>query len=114
MQVNRKSVGLALRFARETAGLTLVEFANILGTTKSSLSRVEHGERDLTYAESLEMSEALKLSADDFRSLVKNFEREQLENLPDFTKAANEAQRLAIGTIIKSRFNKTGDEGEAQ
>jgi transcriptional regulator with XRE-family HTH domain len=104
MKLSREAVGLATRFARESAGLTLVEFADVLGITKSSLSRAEHGERDLTYPESLEISDALKLEYNDFRTLAWNFERERLEDLNEFAKAANEVQRLAVRAAIGARF----------
>lgn len=59
-----RGFGGRMRRVREERGMTQDEIANLLGTTKSAVSRVESGQRGLAAAEFAALSSALEVSAD--------------------------------------------------
>ena len=59
-----RGFGGRMRRLREERGMTQDEIANLLGTTKSAVSRVESGQRGLAAAELAALSSALEVSAD--------------------------------------------------
>jgi transcriptional regulator with XRE-family HTH domain len=75
---DRAAVGLALRDVRESAGMTLVQLAEMLGITKSSLSRAELGERDIALQEFMALEDVTGVTYADFRTLVEHFAKERL------------------------------------
>lgn len=99
-KISRTSVGLALRAAREAAGLTIKDLAGVTALSESSLSRSENGLRDLAYTEVLTIAAALRIDAETFRQLAETFERADVAGKRD---AISEVQRLAIQTAIEAR-----------
>jgi transcriptional regulator with XRE-family HTH domain len=107
MKLSRTSVGLAVRAAREAAGLTLKDLAGTTGITTSSLSRSENGERDLAFTEVLAIAEALRVDAETLRTLAETFERagapEKQSARAELSRDLNELQRMAIEAAIEAR-----------
>lgn len=107
MQLSRISVGLAVRAARDAAGLTLNDLATMTGITASSLSRSETGQRDLAYTEVLAIADALKIDGEALRTLAETFERAGVENnqrqRDALARDLNDLQRLAIEAAIEAR-----------
>jgi transcriptional regulator with XRE-family HTH domain len=107
MKLKRTSVGLAVRAAREAAGLTLKDLAGMTGLTLSSLSRSETGDRDIAFTEVLAIAEALKVDADTLRTLAETFERagatEKRKQLEGLAQDLNDLQRVAIEAAIEAR-----------
>lgn len=100
---SRIAIGLALRHAREAAGLTLKELATRSGCTFSMLSRTELGERDVAYAELLAvLPHVPPLTENDFRELALTFEREVLPETRKVVLRLNDLQRLAITALIET------------
>jgi|GEM_PF-5007669 len=107
MKLSRISVGLAVRAAREAAGLTLNDLAGITGITLSSLSRSETGQRDLAFTEVLAISDGLKVDPETLRSLAETFERAGVTKTQhkrdQLARDLNDLQRLAIEATIEAR-----------
>lgn len=107
MKLSRISVGLAVRAAREAAGLTLNDLAGITGITLSSLSRSETGQRDLAFTEVLAISDGLKIDPETLRSLAETFERagatKTQHKRDQLARDLNDLQRLAIEATIEAR-----------
>jgi transcriptional regulator with XRE-family HTH domain len=107
MKLTRISVGLAVRAAREAAGLTLNDLAGLTGITLSTISRSETGQRDISFTEVLAISQALKISAETLRSLAETFERggasETQHKRNQLFSDLNDLQRLAIEAAIEAR-----------
>ena len=114
MKLSRASVGLAVRAAREAAGLTLNDVAGMTGMTQSTLSRTELGERDLAYTEILGIAEVAKIDVEALRTLAETFERDGDAEMHATKQRAknqlahelNDLQRLAIETAIQARSFK--------
>ena len=100
-------MGLAVRAARDAAGLTLNDLASIAGMTTSSLSRSERGERDLAFAEVVAIADAAKNDVETLRSLAETFERADAaktqSKVTALSKDLNDLQRLAIEAAIEAR-----------
>lgn len=107
MKLSRTSVGLAVRAAREAAGLTLNDLSGITGITVSSLSRSETGQRDLAYTEVLAIAAAVKIDGETLRTLAETFERAGVEKTQrkrdELARDLNELQRIAIEATIEAR-----------
>ena len=108
MKLTRTSLGLAVRAARGAAQLTLSDLAAATELTVSSLSRTEHGERDLGFGEASLIAEALKIDVETLRSLAETFERagaaDKKSASADLARDLNELQRVAIEAVIEARL----------
>ena len=60
-----KSVGLLIRKRREEYGLTLDRLGELAGLSKSFLSELENGKRDISFKNISALAGILKLSLDD-------------------------------------------------
>lgn len=107
MKLSRASVGLAIRAAREAAGLTLKDLAGSTGLTLSSLSRSETGQRDTEFAELVSISDAVRISVEDLRTLAETCERqgaaEKQRQRSQLEDELNKLQQLAIEAAIEAR-----------
>ena len=101
LKLSRTSVGLAIRAAREAAGLTLKDLAATSGVSFSLLSRTELGERDVAYLEVLTIIETLKIDESQLREYAKTFEREGLPANRQMARDLNKLQRRAIESLIE-------------
>ena len=109
--LSRASLGLAVRAAREAAGLTLNDLVGMTGLTQSTLSRSELGERDIAFTELLAIADAVKVDLEDLRTLAETFEREGAAEKHAAKQHArsqlahdlNDLQRLAIETAVAAR-----------
>ena len=108
MKLSRTSIGLAVRAARNAAGLTLKDLAVPAGMTISSLSRSENGERDMTFAEMTAIAAKVGIGIEDFRTLAETFERDGAasiaEGRKELARDLTELQRLAIEATIEARM----------
>ncbi len=104
MKLTRESVGLAIRTAREQAGLTLRDLAGATGISHALLGRTELGERDVGYLELLDIAAALRVDEPTLREYAKTFERDGLagkrQEQRQLARDLNALQREAIGTLI--------------
>lgn len=104
MKLTRESVGLAIRTAREAAGLTLRDLAGVTGISHALLGRSELGERDVGYVEMLDIAAALHVEEAVLREYAKTFERDGLaakrQEQRQLVRDLNALQREAIGTLI--------------
>ena len=107
MKLSRASVGLAVRAAREAAGMTLGDLAGAAGMTATSLSRSENALRDIEFAEIVAIADAVKIDVETIRSLAETFERAgtaaKSKSRSKLTDDLNELQRLAIEAAIEVR-----------
>ncbi len=107
MKLSRASVGLAIRAARDAAGLTLKDLSGLTGVTLSSLSRTESGLRDVEFAELVAISNAVKIGVDDLRTMAESCELQGVaENHKQRTALEEELlklQQLAIAAAIEAR-----------
>lgn len=110
MKLSRTSVGLAVRAAREAAGLTLNDLAGMVQMTTSSLSRTETGQRDLTFSEVAAIATAVQLGVEDFRTLAETYERDgtssKHEAMSQLKRDLNQLQRLAVEAAIEARAQR--------
>lgn len=74
MKISRSSLGLALRAIREAARMTLKDLSASTGIAVSSLSRSENGQRDLEFAEVVQVCETVGLDVLAFRMLAESIE----------------------------------------
>lgn len=98
MKLSRASLGLAVRAAREAAGLTLMDLAGSTGMTQSTLSRSELGERDLAFTEVLSIADAVQLSVEDLRTFAETLERDGEAE----THAAKQASRSKLAQDLNA------------
>lgn len=107
MKLSRTSLGLAVRAARDAAGLNLEQLAERTGITVSTLSRSERGERDITYTEVLALAEAIDVDVESFRTLAETFERggaaEKSRSRDELEADLVALQRQAVETAIAAR-----------
>lgn len=104
MKLTRESVGLAIRTAREQAGLTLRDLAGVTGISHALLGRTELGERDVGYLELLDIAAALKVDEPVLRELAQTFERDGLaarrHEQRQLARDLNQLQREAIKSLV--------------
>jgi transcriptional regulator with XRE-family HTH domain len=103
MKLSRPSVGLAVRAAREAAGLTLKDLAGMTEIPVYLLSRTELGERDLGYTELLAVIDAVKIDEIVLRDFAATFERDGVAEKRQVVRDLNELQREAIAALIGTR-----------
>lgn len=107
MKLSRASVGLAVRAAREAAGLTLQDLAGITGLHASRLSRTESGLRDIQFTEFEAVAAAVKISAEELRTLAETLERDgagaKQAQRDQLEQELNQLQRLALEAAIEAR-----------
>jgi transcriptional regulator with XRE-family HTH domain len=102
MKLSRKSVGLAVRAAREAANLTSADLAGQTAMTPSSLSRTENGLRALEFHEAVAVAKCLGIEVEDLRTLAETFERDELpRKLEAKQRDLNNLQRLAVKAAIE-------------
>lgn len=107
MKLSRTSVGLAIRAAREAAGLTLKDLSGLTGIVLSTLSRTETGDRDLAWTELLLVAEAVKIDPSQLHALARSIEeRGAAEKQAQRNRLAEdllELERLGIEAAIEAR-----------
>lgn len=74
MKFSRKAVGRALYLVRDMNNLTLVQVAEITGSTKSSVSRVEQGQADMPWQEVDALLKHVLMPHHEFLVIVANME----------------------------------------
>ena len=99
--LSRAAIGLAIRGAREAAGLSLRRLAAEAGISPALLSRTELGERDVGYVELLSIAETLKIDEQTLRQFALTFERERLPHRQEKIRKLNALQREAVATLIE-------------
>lgn len=111
MKLSRASVGLAVRAAREAAGLTLKDLAGSTGITLNTLSRGELGERDIAFTELVNITKTLQIGVEDLLNLAENCERSGIAAIHDKRSELERdllaLQRLAIESAIEVRARGT-------
>jgi transcriptional regulator with XRE-family HTH domain len=111
MKLSRTSVGLAVRVAREAAGLTLKDLSGMTEIVLSTLSRTENGERDISWTELLTISAAVKIDPDKLHELALNIEAqgatEKQAQRNQLAEDLLELQRLGIEAAIEARARQT-------
>ena len=100
-------MGLAVRAAREAAGLTLKDLSGITGLTPSGLSRTESGLRDIEFNEFIAVADAVQVSVDELRTLAETMEREgaaqKMTQRNELEEDLNRLQRMAVTAAIALR-----------
>ena len=96
---------MAVKFAREKAGLTASDLAGQVGIDRSALSRVENGVRSLDFSEAVAIATAVKIDVEALRTYAETFEREGVDSkrtaLREIEKDLNRLQRMAVETAIE-------------
>jgi transcriptional regulator with XRE-family HTH domain len=96
MKLDRISVGLAVRTAREAVMLTAADLAKQVGITASSLSRTENGLRALELHEAAAIASVLGTSVQALLDLAQRLEETGI--VKERKEATAELQRYISGT----------------
>lgn len=75
MKLSPQAVGLAVRAARESAGLSLSDLSGMVGVSTSGLSRLENGLRGMDFLESVRVCEAVGIDLNAIQLLAASIER---------------------------------------
>lgn len=117
MKLSRTTLGLAVRAARDAAGLTLNDLAGIAGMTPSSLSRSENGLRDLSFEEAVAIAAAVHVDVQTLRTLAETFELEGVAEKSSAQAALKQdlylLQRKAVEVAIEARSLTIGAGGNS-
>lgn len=97
---SREAIGMAVRAAREAAGLTLRDLAAVTSISHALLGRTELGERDLGYAEMLSIAIAVNATEQTLREFAMTFQRDGIQEARQQMRDLNKAQRRAIEALI--------------
>lgn len=107
MPISRLSIGMAMKSAREAAGMTLADISSRCGISISALSRSENGQRDIDFAEAVEFSRAVAIELDQLIDLAETFENagvlDKLSAKENLQTELNSLRQLAIRTAIGVR-----------
>lgn len=84
--IDMVAIGRLVQRLRERSGFTQEDVASFVGVPRSGISRLEHGERDLTYREAVRLAELLRVPisefiADDFATEPAELYRAQANEL---------------------------------
>lgn len=82
-----KHIGLTLRAARESLGMTQGELANVVGLSRTSLTNIELGRQRILVDQLAELANALHISVsslipDRITETISDEQSKQLESLP--------------------------------
>lgn len=96
MKLDRISVGLAVRTAREAVMVTAADLAKQVGITASSLSRTENGLRSLELDEAAAIASVLGTSVQELLNLAQRLEKTGI--VKERKEATADLQRYISGT----------------
>lgn len=101
-KITKDTIGKRIKTLREQSGKSQEEVSELLRfSSRSSLSQIETGERDLTAIELLKLTAIFGVSTDQILSGQKDtqeFEAEQAKNEPE--------ERIAVPKLKKSKFKE--------
>lgn len=100
--IDHKEIGRRLTALRKSKGLSQEDLARQVGLSRTTVTQIENGNRDLTAIELLKLAEALQFSIDDFMSEHFTIEKEELPE--NETKTEKPEERISVPRLATDKF----------